>query len=113
MKIRPLDLWLSWGKLLCGHTPLLSIELTRDCPLHCPGCYVKVRHVLVSVYSPQRGEPTPEMLTGEDRQHLAAELPAVMRRHPKLLMFDAMAGALLQPPAGPRHSRSVRGEGPS
>ncbi len=29
----------SWGKVLRGHTPLLSIEVTRECPLHCPGCY--------------------------------------------------------------------------
>lgn len=29
----------SWSRILRGHTPLLSIEITRDCPLHCPGCY--------------------------------------------------------------------------
>jgi MoaA/NifB/PqqE/SkfB family radical SAM enzyme len=29
----------SWGKILRGHTPILSIEITRECPLHCPGCY--------------------------------------------------------------------------
>jgi len=29
----------SWGKVLLGHTPILSIEITRECPLHCPGCY--------------------------------------------------------------------------
>lgn len=29
----------SWSKVLRGHTPLLSIEITRECPLHCPGCY--------------------------------------------------------------------------
>jgi MoaA/NifB/PqqE/SkfB family radical SAM enzyme len=29
----------SWGKILRGHTPLLSIEITRECPLRCPGCY--------------------------------------------------------------------------
>ena len=25
--------------MLCGHTPFLSIEITRECPLTCPGCY--------------------------------------------------------------------------
>lgn len=25
--------------MLLGHSPLLSIEITRECPLHCPGCY--------------------------------------------------------------------------
>jgi len=29
----------AWGRLLAGHKPLLSIELTRECPLQCPGCY--------------------------------------------------------------------------
>ncbi len=29
----------SWGKILLGHTPMLSIEVTRECPLRCPGCY--------------------------------------------------------------------------
>lgn len=29
----------SWSKILRGHTPMLSIEVTRECPLHCPGCY--------------------------------------------------------------------------
>lgn len=29
----------SWGKILRGQTPILSIEITRECPLHCPGCY--------------------------------------------------------------------------
>jgi MoaA/NifB/PqqE/SkfB family radical SAM enzyme len=28
-----------WGKILVGNAPLLSIEITRECPLHCPGCY--------------------------------------------------------------------------
>jgi len=28
-----------WGKILSGYTPALSIEITRECPLHCPGCY--------------------------------------------------------------------------
>ena len=25
--------------MLRGYSPLLSIEITRECPLHCPGCY--------------------------------------------------------------------------
>jgi hypothetical protein len=29
----------AWGRLLNGYSPLLSIEITRECPLHCPGCY--------------------------------------------------------------------------
>jgi MoaA/NifB/PqqE/SkfB family radical SAM enzyme len=29
----------AWGKILRGEQPSLSIEITRECPLHCPGCY--------------------------------------------------------------------------
>jgi len=29
----------SWGRILAGYTPSLSIEITRECPLRCPGCY--------------------------------------------------------------------------
>ena len=29
----------AWGAILAGRRPSLSIELTRECPLRCPGCY--------------------------------------------------------------------------
>src|SRR5450631_3133924 len=29
----------AWGRILTGYAPALSIELTRECPLQCPGCY--------------------------------------------------------------------------
>ena len=29
----------AWGRLLTGMPPMLSIEITRECPLRCPGCY--------------------------------------------------------------------------
>jgi sulfatase maturation enzyme AslB (radical SAM superfamily) len=29
----------AWGKILTGHRPNLSIEITKECPLRCPGCY--------------------------------------------------------------------------
>jgi sulfatase maturation enzyme AslB (radical SAM superfamily) len=29
----------AWGRILSGHHPNLSIEITRECPLRCPGCY--------------------------------------------------------------------------
>jgi len=29
----------AWGRILSGRTPALSIEITRECPLRCPGCY--------------------------------------------------------------------------
>src|SRR6266496_6142476 len=33
------DMLASWGHILRGRVPLLSIEITRECPLSCPGCY--------------------------------------------------------------------------
>ena len=29
----------AWGLILQGRRPNLSIEITRECPLRCPGCY--------------------------------------------------------------------------
>jgi MoaA/NifB/PqqE/SkfB family radical SAM enzyme len=29
----------AWGRILAGSAPSLSIEITRECPLKCPGCY--------------------------------------------------------------------------
>ncbi len=29
----------AWGMILKGRRPFLSIEVTRECPLRCPGCY--------------------------------------------------------------------------
>ena len=29
----------AWGRILQGYRPALSVEITRECPLRCPGCY--------------------------------------------------------------------------
>jgi MoaA/NifB/PqqE/SkfB family radical SAM enzyme len=29
----------AWGRILKGYRPSLSVEITRECPLRCPGCY--------------------------------------------------------------------------
>lgn len=29
----------AWAGILVGRTPSLSIEITKECPLRCPGCY--------------------------------------------------------------------------
>ena len=33
------DVVRGWGRILSGYEPNLSIEITRECPLRCPGCY--------------------------------------------------------------------------
>ena len=38
--MRPLHVVLpAWGRILTGYVPALSIEITKECPLRCPGCY--------------------------------------------------------------------------
>ena len=33
------DILPAWGRILSGRKPLLSLEITKECPLNCPGCY--------------------------------------------------------------------------
>ena len=37
--MKPADVIRAWGRILQGDRPNLSIEITRECPLRCPGCY--------------------------------------------------------------------------
>lgn len=36
----------AWKQILQGYAPSLSIEITRECPLRCPGCYAYGEHHL-------------------------------------------------------------------
>jgi len=62
----------------------------------------EVRKIWVSLYSPQRGEQSAEMLRPEQRQWIARELPRLRALYPKLLTPEGYAQALLHPPASPR-----------
>jgi hypothetical protein len=61
----------------------------------------EVNRIWLSVYTPQRGEQTAEMLTQLDRRNLADQLPALSRKYPKLLLPAGMARAFVTPPANP------------
>jgi pyruvate-formate lyase-activating enzyme len=37
--LTPREIFAAWGRILSGRIPMLSIEITRECPLSCPGCY--------------------------------------------------------------------------
>jgi MoaA/NifB/PqqE/SkfB family radical SAM enzyme len=37
--VRTSEILRAWSKILQGKRPSLSIEITRECPLRCPGCY--------------------------------------------------------------------------
>ncbi len=42
----PAEIFRSWGHILAGYRPFLSIEVTRECPLRCPGCYAyELQHI--------------------------------------------------------------------
>jgi hypothetical protein len=62
----------------------------------------EVKRVWVSLYSPQQGEQTPEMLTMEERRRVARELPELREAYPKLLMNTGIGEALLKPPQNPQ-----------
>ena len=37
--MKVIELLQGWKSILAGRPPFLSIELTKECPLSCPGCY--------------------------------------------------------------------------
>src|SRR6201993_3554297 len=37
--LKILEVLAAWKSILTGSAPMLSIEVTRECPLNCPGCY--------------------------------------------------------------------------
>jgi MoaA/NifB/PqqE/SkfB family radical SAM enzyme len=62
----------------------------------------EVDHIWVSLYTPQIGEESAELLTTEDRERIARELPPLSRRYSKLLISQGMARAFVNPPRNPR-----------
>jgi MoaA/NifB/PqqE/SkfB family radical SAM enzyme len=61
----------------------------------------EVNRIWVSVYTPQVGEQSPEILTPEDRTALARQLPTLALRHRKFLFNEGLGQALLRPPENP------------
>jgi MoaA/NifB/PqqE/SkfB family radical SAM enzyme len=68
------DVFHAWGRILSGHYPSLSIEITRECPLRCPGCYA---------YEPEHlGELGPlRVLSDYKGQELVDGVVALARKH--------------------------------
>ena len=62
----------------------------------------EVRHIWVSLYTPQRGEESAERLSAEHREYIVRELPRLRALYPKLLVGEGYMQALLHPPASPR-----------
>ena len=61
----------------------------------------EVNRIWVSGYTPQIGEESAEMLTPENRETLARDLPALAKRYPKFLFNEGLARAFVQPPKSP------------
>ncbi len=64
----------AWGRVLSGRVPILSIEITRECPLSCPGCYAYGdAHlgggVTLSELKDLRGDELVEGILGIVRRH--------------------------------------------
>jgi MoaA/NifB/PqqE/SkfB family radical SAM enzyme len=62
----------------------------------------EVNRIWVSVFTPQIGELSPEVLSPADREALARQLPALAQRYRKLLFNEGLAQAILHPPESPR-----------
>src|SRR6202789_1645882 len=72
--ITPREVLTSWGRILTGRVPLLSIEITRECPLSCPGCYAYgdthlAGGVTLRDLNDKRGDALVEGVLGLVREH--------------------------------------------
>jgi sulfatase maturation enzyme AslB (radical SAM superfamily) len=70
------DIIRGWGRILSGYHPMLSVEITRECPLRCPGCYA---------YQPEHlGErgPLRTLADYKGQQLIDGVLALVRRRRP-------------------------------
>jgi MoaA/NifB/PqqE/SkfB family radical SAM enzyme len=61
----------------------------------------EVSRIWVSLYTPQIGESSAEMLSERDREFVVGELLKARERHPKLLMNPRLAEAIRRPPQDP------------
>jgi len=61
----------------------------------------EVNKIWIGVYTPQRGEVSPEIFPPPAASAWPAKIPALSRRYPKLLVPDGMAKAFLVPPSSP------------
>ena len=80
--MKPQEVIRAWGTILAGRRPSLSIEITRECPLRCPGCYAyEESHVAEGVGLRQlqdlKGEALIEGVLGVVDEHRPLHLSIV------------------------------------
>jgi sulfatase maturation enzyme AslB (radical SAM superfamily) len=71
-----------WKSILAGRTPFLSIELTKECPLSCPGCYAYGddhlgRNVLLTQMSDFKGQELVNRVVDLVDRHMPLHLSIV------------------------------------
>jgi MoaA/NifB/PqqE/SkfB family radical SAM enzyme len=68
------DILRVWGRVLTGYRPFLALEITKECPLRCPGCYA---------YSPEHLGPLTTLRELSDYRgpHLVDAALAIVRRY--------------------------------
>jgi MoaA/NifB/PqqE/SkfB family radical SAM enzyme len=73
-RMKHTDIIPAWGRILRGRRPLLSLEITKECPLRCPGCYAYEEGHL--------GDAGPlRQLSDFQGEKLIAGVLALVRRH--------------------------------
>ena len=80
--LRAIQLLAAWKSILTGSTPMLSIEITRECPLSCPGCYAYGENHLggadtLRTLADYRGDELVARIVGLVRQHRPLHLSLV------------------------------------
>lgn len=101
MRIKPV--LQTWGRTLTGRLPSLSLEITRECPLRCPGCYayedMHLGTTNLRSLSDFKGndlvERVMEVVTKHDPLHLSivGGDPLVRYRELEVLMPQLVSGA--------------------
>jgi len=61
----------------------------------------EVVRIWMSLYTPQQGEHSSEILSAGEREQVAQDLIEARRTYPKLLMNRGIADAMLRPPVDP------------
>jgi organic radical activating enzyme len=72
----------AWGRILRGYLPFLSVEITKECPLRCPGCYAYGAEHLnngqsIRSLSEWQGDELIERVVGLVRKHRPLHLSIV------------------------------------
>ncbi len=75
--MKTIEVLRAWVQILRGRKPALSIEITRECPLRCPGCYA---------YGSDHISPGKDLrqLSDYRADELVAQVLALVQRHKPL-----------------------------